>query len=159
MYPHLFLGSHVFTVGILSYKITIEHLRSREIKRLKSWAWLTPAVRDWDHHLVSIRGWCFLRPTWLLTLGCLALGQWSQLCCYLGHEDLFSCSSVYFCCVFLMLSAIYFYMGFPGASVVKKSPCQGKRCKRCGFNLWVGKIPWRGKWQPIAVFLPGESHG
>ena len=23
----------------------------------------------------------------------------------------------------------------------------------------VGKIPWRRKWQPIPVFLPGESHG
>ena len=23
----------------------------------------------------------------------------------------------------------------------------------------VGKIPWRGKWQPTPVFLPGESHG
>ena len=28
-----------------------------------------------------------------------------------------------------------------------------------GFNLWVGKIPWRRKWQPMPVFLPGESHG
>ena len=27
------------------------------------------------------------------------------------------------------------------------------------FNPWVGKIPWRRKWQPIPVFLPGESHG
>ena len=25
--------------------------------------------------------------------------------------------------------------------------------------LWVRKIPWRRKWQPIPVFLPGESHG
>ena len=23
----------------------------------------------------------------------------------------------------------------------------------------VGKIPWRRKWQPTLVFLPGESHG
>ena len=23
----------------------------------------------------------------------------------------------------------------------------------------VGKIPWRGKWQPTPVFFPGESHG
>ena len=23
----------------------------------------------------------------------------------------------------------------------------------------VGKILWRRKWQPIPVFLPGESHG
>ena len=28
-----------------------------------------------------------------------------------------------------------------------------------GFNLWVGKIPWRRAWQPTPVFLPGESHG
>ena len=27
------------------------------------------------------------------------------------------------------------------------------------FNPWVGKIPWRRKWQPTSVFLPGESHG
>ena len=25
--------------------------------------------------------------------------------------------------------------------------------------LWVGKIPWRRKWQPTPVFLPGKSHG
>ena len=24
---------------------------------------------------------------------------------------------------------------------------------------WVGKIPWRRKWQPPPVFLPGEAHG
>ena len=24
---------------------------------------------------------------------------------------------------------------------------------------WVGKIPWRKKWQSTPVFLPGESHG
>ena len=33
------------------------------------------------------------------------------------------------------------------------------QCKRPGFNPWVGKIPWRRKWQPTPVFLPGESHG
>ena len=27
------------------------------------------------------------------------------------------------------------------------------------FNPWVRKIPWRGKWQPTPVSLPGESHG
>ena len=24
---------------------------------------------------------------------------------------------------------------------------------------WIGKIPWRRKWQPSPVFLPGKSHG
>ena len=26
-----------------------------------------------------------------------------------------------------------------------------------GFDPWVGKIPWRRKWQPTPVLLPGES--
>ena len=30
--------------------------------------------------------------------------------------------------------------------------------KKHGFNPWVGKIPWKSKWQPILVFLPGEFH-
>ena len=30
---------------------------------------------------------------------------------------------------------------------------------RPGFDPWVGKIPWRRKWQPTPVCLPGESHG
>ena len=33
------------------------------------------------------------------------------------------------------------------------SQCRGYR-----FDPWVGKIPWRRKWQPIPVFLPGKSH-
>ena len=32
------------------------------------------------------------------------------------------------------------------------------QCRRPGFNSWVRKIPWRGEWQPIPVFLPGKSH-
>ena len=24
---------------------------------------------------------------------------------------------------------------------------------------WVGRIPWRRKWHPTPVFLPGKSHG
>ena len=31
--------------------------------------------------------------------------------------------------------------------------------KTIPFNSWVGKIPWRRKWQPTPVFSPGESHG
>ena len=27
------------------------------------------------------------------------------------------------------------------------------------FDPWVRKIPWRRKWQPTPVFLPGKSHG
>ena len=34
-----------------------------------------------------------------------------------------------------------------------------KRHKRCGFDPWVRKIPWKRAWQPTPVFLTGESHG
>ena len=40
--------------------------------------------------------------------------------------------------------------------MVKGPGCQ---CRRYGFNPWVGKIPWRRKWQPTPVFLPEKSHG
>ena len=43
----------------------------------------------------------------------------------------------------------------PGDSGGKESTCE---CKRCRFDPWVRKIPRRRKWQPILVFLPGESH-
>ena len=33
------------------------------------------------------------------------------------------------------------------------------QCRRLRFDPWVGKIPWKGKWQPTPVFLPEESHG
>ena len=32
-------------------------------------------------------------------------------------------------------------------------------CRRCKFDSCVGKIPWRKKWQPTPVLLPGKSHG
>ena len=40
----------------------------------------------------------------------------------------------------------------------KESACQCRRLKKCKFNLWVRKIPWKREWQPTPVFLPGESH-
>ena len=41
------------------------------------------------------------------------------------------------------------------SSSKKESAC---RCRRWGFDPWARKIPWRRKWQPTPVFLPGESH-
>ena len=32
------------------------------------------------------------------------------------------------------------------------------QCRRHTFDPWVGKIPWRRKWQPTVVFLPGKSY-
>ena len=46
--------------------------------------------------------------------------------------------------------------GLPKWRRGKEPACQRRRY---GFHLQVGKIPWRRKWQPTPVFLPGEFHG
>ena len=46
--------------------------------------------------------------------------------------------------------------GLPRWLSGKEPTCQ---CRKCRFDLWVRKILWRSKWQPIPVFLPGEFHG
>ena len=45
-----------------------------------------------------------------------------------------------------------------GASLVVQL-VKNLQCRRPGFDFWVRKIPWRRKWQPTPVFLPGKSHG
>ena len=52
----------------------------------------------------------------------------------------------------------YQSLGFPCGTSGKEPIFQCRRDKRCRFNLWAGKIPWRRAWQPAAVFLPGKSH-
>ena len=42
----------------------------------------------------------------------------------------------------------------------KESTCpQCRRHRRCGFDPWVKKIPWRRKWQLTPVFLPAKPCG
>ena len=62
---------------------------------------------------------------------------------------------------------------FPGGSVVKNPPSNAGddglvlglprwlsgKVGDPGSKPWVGKIPWRRKWQPTPAFLPGKSHG
>ena len=48
-------------------------------------------------------------------------------------------------------------MGFPYGASGKEPACQCRRHKRCRFDSWVGKIPWRRAWQPTPVFSPGET--
>ena len=46
-----------------------------------------------------------------------------------------------------------------GGASGKESAGQCRRRKGCGFNPWVGKIPWSRKWQPAPIFLPRKFHG
>ena len=65
-----------------------------------------------------------------------------------GHLCVFTC--------FLVLTCFMVLMRLPWWLTDKESACQ---CRGREFDPWVGKIPWRKKWQPIPIFLPGEHHG
>ena len=54
-----------------------------------------------------------------------------------------------------VISLYIIYIIYLAAQVVKNLPAM----QRPRFNPWVRKMPWRRKWQPTAVFLPGEFHG
>jgi len=56
----------------------------------------------------------------------------------------------------LLLDLSPFFLGLFWWLSGEESACQ---CRRCGFDPWVRKIPWRRKWQPILVFLLEKSHG
>ena len=47
-------------------------------------------------------------------------------------------------------------VGFPASSVVKNLPANAGDADSI---LGSGRFPWRKKWQPTPVFLPGKSHG
>ena len=48
------------------------------------------------------------------------------------------------------------FQGLPWGLSGKESARQGGRLE---FDPWVWKIPWRRKWKPTPIFLPGKSHG
>ena len=50
------------------------------------------------------------------------------------------------------------FRDFTGGSAVTNLPAMQETWRHMS-NLWARKIPWRRKWQPASVFLPGESHG
>ena len=50
-------------------------------------------------------------------------------------------------------------MGFLGGAVVKSLPANAGEAGDVVSILGSGRFPWRRKWQPIPVFLPGKSHG
>ena len=51
---------------------------------------------------------------------------------------------------------LYLYMELSGWLSGKEPAYQ---CRRRGFEPWVGKIPWRRKWESSPIFLPGKSQG
>ena len=52
------------------------------------------------------------------------------------------------------------YLGKTSINIGARGGSDGKECLQCrrpGFDPCVGRIPWRKKWQPTPVFLPGGA--
>ena len=49
--------------------------------------------------------------------------------------------------------------GLPVVLVVKNLPSDAGDVRDVGLIPELRRFPWRRKWQPTPVFLPGESHG
>ena len=73
----------------------------------------------------------------------------------LGKSDCLPFRLLGSCCG-LRCAPPFQFLGLPWWLSGKESTCQ---CRRCGFDPWVGKMPWRRAWQPTPVSLPGEFHG
>ena len=67
-----------------------------------------------------------------------------------------NCTELYMVVVFFFFTQ--YQLAFQWLSG-EKSTCQCRSHRRCRFNPWVRKIPWKREWQPIPVFLTGKSYG
>ena len=50
-------------------------------------------------------------------------------------------------------------LGILDGNMVKNLPSDTGDARERRFSPLIGKIPWRRKWQPTPVFLPGKFHG
>ena len=67
-----------------------------------------------------------------------------------------------FCCALDLMLVNFLYKKpgskYSGASFVAQQKESTWQCRRRRSDPWARKIPWRRKWQPTPVFLPGKSH-
>ena len=106
----------------------------------------------------------FPAPCFIVLCGCWASSKYlrdifpnsyfllSCVCVIFGNSQNISNGSIILC-------SLWWSVGLPKWFSGKECTCQCRRYRRHGFDTWVGKIPWRRKWQPTPVFLPEKSHG
>ena len=72
---------------------------------------------------------------------------------------MFSSNSIQHLSYLLIFFSLPYLKGLPSCSAVKETTCHCRWLKRLRFDPWAERIPWRRKWQPTPVFLPGKSDG
>ena len=83
-----------------------------------------------------------------------------QIMVFSEYMPLSGIAGSYGCYTFSFLKNLYTVLRGLLKWLSSKEPAlQCRRHRRHGFDPWVGKMPWRSKWQSTPVFLPGKSYG
>ena len=115
--------------------------KSYQVNRLKNTSYTT----SYKVTETEVQSWNY-QSDWVVVKNSLGISK----ICQLKFLSLFV--TLGFLCLFSPP-----FQSFPGGTKDKQSACQCRRHRRCRFDPWVGKIPWRRKWQPTPPFLPGNS--
>ena len=114
------------------------------------------------HHSFQFSSVQLLRHVWLFATSWTAARQASlsimSLLKLMSIESVMPSSHLIFCRPLLLLPSSIRKVNHLFTVVFRPLPTMPTMWGP-GFNPWVGKIPWRRKWQPTPVFLPGEFHG
>ena len=94
-------------------------------------------------------------PAWVCYIILLGVAKFENYCPTWSFQSYIACELIRN----VNYQALPWIWGFPAVSSGKVSSCQCRSLRRRRVNLWVDTIPWKRKWQPIPVFLPGKSHG
>ena len=125
-----------------------EHIRVAEFQfSLRFWVTLHFLTAILLAHGLLWGCFSICKVGWMITILAGFFFCTSALLAFLSHD------------LWLQPQALARSTPLPGGASGKEPACQCMRLKRCGFNPWVGKIPWRRTRQPTPVFLPGEFHG
>ena len=123
----------------------------------------------WDDYVIFILSFVYVmyQVDWFVDIE-PSLHPWSNSYFIMVHDPfyiLLGCFahillriffSVLITCTFLTLLCLCNIRGLlQVAQMVKNLPAK----QETRVQFLSGKIPWRRKWQPTPVFLPGESHG
>ena len=144
----------------LEQREDIVELFLAELQRNSVWSWGTMKKQDWEES--NVRG-----LIWLLILLCVLGTAFQNTCSQMEIPDLPSIQSNRFgeglvtvwasqWCLYnegkgperTPFPTILQEKDFPGGTSGKESTCQCRRCKRCGFDPWVGKIHRVGNGNP-----------
>ena len=121
--------------------------------------WGLPCYRStWHHHAKSLRSCPTLGNLWSCSLSGASvhedsLGKYAGVSSHALLQGIFPTqgSNLHLLCLLHCQMVSDFSDGSEGKVCLQR--------RGPGFDPWVGKTPWRRKWQPTPVFLPEKSYG